>query len=478
MVFQMSDNQAFFNLKNPENLKDFLIKSFKTLNPGTEFLTNWHINALTKLLSAVDSGDIKRLIINIPPRYLKSVCVSVAFPAWILARKPSKRIIVASYCKHLSEKLSLDCRSIMNSDWFLKEFPNCQIIKGQNQKNKFVTTKHGFRFATSISGSLTGEGGDLLIVDDPHNPTHIHSKSQRLKVINWFEKTFQSRLNDKKNGAIIIVMQRLHEDDLTGHLLEKAKNSGFEWFHLNLPVISENSHSFISKDFYILRKEGILHKMRENAEDLKMLKNEIGSLNFQAQYQQHPKSAEGNFVKKEWLRFHNFENAGQIPGEIKIFHSWDLASKAGENHDFSVCTIWAVSGKNYYLMDLFKGKLEYPFLKKKILELADIAKPNAIFIEDKASGQAILQELQRERKHNLIPINPVRSKIDRFAAVSAVFENGRVFFPKSKDWLKDFQEEILNFPSTKHDDQVDSLSQMILNFENMKKNGGINIKNL
>ncbi|MGX6960722.1 MAG: hypothetical protein ACIPMY_05910 [Rickettsia endosymbiont of Pentastiridius leporinus] len=202
-----------------QDFPSFIIKAFNTINPGAEYYPSKHINIISDYLTAVQNGDINRLIINIPPRSLKSICVSVAWTAFLLGIDPTKRIMVASYSQILSIKHSLDCRFILNSDWYKELFPNTILSKTHNQKSKFLTTANGFRFATSIGGSVTGEGGDVLIIDDPHNPTQIHSYKLRRKAIDWFEQTFVSRLNNRNKGAIILVMQRLHSDDLAGYLL-------------------------------------------------------------------------------------------------------------------------------------------------------------------------------------------------------------------------------------------------------------------
>ena len=215
----MEYNQRLLQAVLRNHFPSFVVKTFFTVSPGTKYLHNWHIDAIAEKLKQVMDGTITRLIINMPPRYLKSICVSVACPAWLLGKDPSKRIMVASYSQALSNKHSLDCRLLMNSQSYQDLFPWTRIAKGENQKSKFVTTKRGFRFATSTGGTATGEGGDILIVDDPQNPTKINSKSYRKNTIEWFEQTFISRLNNKKTGAIIIVMQRFHEEDLCGHLL-------------------------------------------------------------------------------------------------------------------------------------------------------------------------------------------------------------------------------------------------------------------
>ena len=190
-------------LKN--DLSAFIYKSFNTINQGVKYKHNWHIDLIAEYLQEIEKGKIKRLIINMPPRSLKSVCISVAFPAWLLGKKPNSRIIVASYSEKLSLKHSTDCRLIVSSKWFQELFPEFQLNQSQNEKYKFATTQNGYRFATSVGGSLTGEGGDILIVDDPHNPQQVMSEKYRLKTLEWFSNTFVSRLNDKKNGIIIIV---------------------------------------------------------------------------------------------------------------------------------------------------------------------------------------------------------------------------------------------------------------------------------
>lgn len=206
------------------DLNSFIHKAFNTINPGTSYQPNWHIELIAEYLQAVQSGRITRLIINIPPRSLKSICVTVAWPAWILGRDPTKRIMSASYSQLLSTKHSLDCRFILESDWYKKLFPATILSTKHNQKSRFLTKQNGFRLATSVGGSATGEGGDVLIIDDPHNPTYINSPKMRKRVIEWFEQTFVTRLNNTAKGAIILVMQRLHEEDLAGHLLNNSND--------------------------------------------------------------------------------------------------------------------------------------------------------------------------------------------------------------------------------------------------------------
>lgn len=435
-----------------DSLNYFIQRSFHCLNPGVEYQHNWHIDAIAEALNEVYKGNIKRLIINIPPRYLKSICVSVAFPAWILGKDPNKRIIVACYSEKLSLKHSLDTKLIIENKFYKKIFKNTIITNKQNEKYKFMTTKNGFRFAASVGGTLTGEGGDILIIDDPHNPQQVLSNIYRNKTIEWFSNTFSTRLNDKKNGAIIIIMQRLHNNDLSGFLL---KNS--DWKHLNLQIINEEEKIIkIGKFEKLLKPNEILFEEREGLTEIKKLKIDMGLYNFNAQYQQKPLILNYGMIKQEWLLKYNekinFEN---------IYLSFDTAIKTGINNDPTVCTVWGENSGNYYLIEVFRKWLEYPELKKESILLIKKYKPNAILIEDKASGQSLIQDLKREIKKNIIAIKVNKDKITRFASITPLFESKRIFILNNNIWLYDYEYELLSFPSGEHDDQVDSTSQFL-----------------
>lgn len=444
-------------LKN--DLSAFIHKTFNTINPGVKYLHNWHIDLIAEYLKEVYNGNIKRLIINIPPRSLKSVCVSVAFPAWVLGQKPYSRIIVASYSEILSLKHSTDCRIVVSSKWFQKLFKDFQLNQTQNEKHKFATTQNGYRFATSIGGSLTGEGGDILIVDDPHNPQQIMSEKYRTKTLEWFSNTFVSRLNNKKDGVIIIVMQRLHQNDLSGYLLEKSSN---EWTLLSIPAIAEKTEYYNIGDFSKIRQKGeILHSKREGLKEIERIKQDMGSYIFSAQYQQKPIVKEGNMIKANWLKKYDYS----IEPE-KIFLSFDTAIKAGINNDPTVCTVWGEFKNNLYLLNVYREWLEYPELKRRSIEIINKYQPNAILIEDKASGQSLIQDLKKEIKLPIIPIKVSKDKITRLASVSPYFEANKILLPKEATWLIDYENELYSFPFCEHDDQVDSTSQFLQWYKN------------
>jgi len=441
-----------------QDFHSFIIKVFNTVNPGLEYYPYKHIKIISDYLTAVQNGDINRLIINIPPRSLKSICISVAWPAFLLGIDPTKRIMTASYSQILSIKHSLDCRFILNSNWYKDIFSNTVLSKTHNQKSKFLTTANGFRFATSVGGSATGEGGDILIIDDPHNPTQIHSYKIRKKVIDWFEQTFVSRLNNRNRGAIVLVMQRLHTDDLSGYLLS---NSNL-WHHLKIPAVASNDLSFKltinnqEKEYNYFSGE-ILDSYKEPADYLMKLEQEIGSYNYNAQYLQEPIAQGSSLLNMEDISF--YEN---LPEKFDYFvQSWDTAIKISEDSDYSVCTIWGIIEKKYYLVSLVRKRINYPELKNLTEKLANEYKPRFILIEDKASGQQLIQDLGFLGDNiRVIGIKPKLDKVTRFASVVPLFQAATILIPKQSSIVL---KELLNFPHTKNDDIVDSVSQF-LNF--------------
>ena len=388
-----------------------------------------------------------------PPRALKSVCVSVAWPAWLLGNNPQTRIIAASYANSLSTKHSLDCRLLVSSSWYKKVFPKVKLAPDQNQKHKFMTTQRGFRLSSSVGASVVGEGGNFLIMDDPISPAQAMSKASREMVNNWFEHTFSTRLDDKKKGVIVLVMQRLHRDDLSGYLLEKGG-----WEHLNLPAIATRPQIYGLGKVRKTREIGeLLHEEREDLALIERAKLELGSRAFAAQYQQCPLLEEGGMVRRDWLLRY-----GELPATPeRIVQSWDTAIKTGANNDPSVClTFYEFEGKSY-LHHAWVKRLEYPDLKRFFYEHTEKHNPHAILLEDKASGQQLLQDVKRESHLPIIPMRPKVDKVTRFAAISAMIEAGKLILPTHAPWLADFEAELLAFPEAPHDDQVDALTQYL-----------------
>lgn len=449
------DDVTAFDALLRQDLSSFVAKTFATVSPGVRYLPNWHIDLICAHLAAASEGRIKRLIINMPPRYMKSIAVSVAWPAWLLGRRPQSKVIAASYSAALALKHSLDCRHVVQSNWYRRVFPAVDLAADQNQKHRFTTTRRGFRLATSIGGTVTGEGGDVLIVDDPHDPRRANSARLRQAALDWFDQTFSSRLDDKRRGVIVVVMQRLHESDLTGHLLEKGG-----WTHLCLPAEAEAAETVAFGPVRVERAPGdLLHPAREGREEIARTKRELGAQAFAAQYQQRPAPAEGGLVKIDWLR--RFDDAPAADRCRRVVQSWDTAFKGGAHNDPSVCLTFAEVEEGYLLVDLWRGRVGYPALKRAALAMADKHRPHAILIEDKASGQSLLQDLRAEGALPVVAIRPERDKVSRLAGVTALIEAGRLHVPRAAPWLAAFEAELLTFPNSAHDDQVDALSQFL-----------------
>jgi predicted phage terminase large subunit-like protein len=367
----------------------------------------------------------------------------------------------------LAKKLSLDCKALVNANWYKNIF-DTTISNKQNTKEKFCTTDHGFRIACSIGSNITGEGGDFLIVDDPLTPSQAFSEKKLARVNEWFASTFLTRLNDKKNGVVVVVMQRLNSNDLSGCLL-KNKN----WEYLKLPIISEDKEDISFKKFsYSRYKDELLCEKREGFKEVCILKKELGLHAFSAQYQQNPISMQSKLIDKVWIQRYS-----NVPNFNCVYQSWDTAIKIGIANDYSVCTSWGLTNNAYYLIDVFKKKLGYPDLKQMIVEKYNEYKPNGVIIEDKASGQQIIQDINSISKMPIIKFLPKKSKLVRFMLALNIIEAGKLYLPKGSSWLYDFEAELLSFPESNHDDQVDSMVQFFTWYKS-RNNLSFNIRKL
>ena len=442
-----------------EHLPFFIQKSVETVSPGEAYDHNWHIDCVGWHLEQCWKGNITRLIITLPPRHLKSICASVAFPAWVLGQDPTRRIICVSYAQDLANKLARDGRAIMESAWYRKAFKQTRISRRKNTEVEMETTKKGVRFGTSITGSLTGRGADFIIIDDPIKPGEAMSEVERERVNQWFSNTLYSRLNDKRDGVIILVMQRVHVDDLAGHLLEMD-----DWVQVDIPAIADEPMDYqIGDDEFRHREAGeVLHPSREDEETLAEIKEVVGSYVFEAQYQQRPVPPGGNMIRWDW--FQTYEEPPTQRAFDLVVQSWDTAVKIGEEHDYSACTTWGLIDRKIYLLDVFRARLEYPDLRRQVMTQWDEYTANAVLMEDAGSGTLLIQDFRRNTDRRLIGIRPRGDKAVRMASATAMIEGGQVLIPKDRTdapWLHDFQMEVLAFPCGRHDDQVDSMSQAL-----------------
>jgi predicted phage terminase large subunit-like protein len=441
------------------DLNAFIERSFCQLNPTAVFLPNWHIEVVASALEGCRRGEITRLVINQPPRSLKSHSVSVAFAAYLLGRNPSAQIVCASYGQELANKHALDCRTIMASNWYQALFPHTRLSSGRQALEEFMTTGLGFRLSTSVGGVLTGRGADFIIIDDPLKPDEALSDTQRKAVNDWFDHTLYSRLNDKRTGRIILIMQRLHEDDLVGHVL------GLEpWNVIRLPAIAEENETHVIQTPYGKRRferhaGEALHPEREPLEILNRIRETQGEYNFAGQYQQAPAPLGGGLVKADWFKTYT---ATDVPAKFEmIFQSWDTANKPAEISDYSVCTTWGIKENRLYLLHVFRKRLGYPELKRAVRDQAEAFIPQTILIEDKASGTQLIQELVSEGMHAIKKYVPTMDKIMRMHSVTSTIENGFAHLPGKAAWLSEYLHELVSFPNSKYDDQADSTSQAL-----------------
>ncbi len=436
-----------------QDLASFVAKAFGALNPGTRFLPGWPVELLGAYLTACADGEITRLIVNLPPRSLKSTIVSVAWPAWLLGRDPSCRIMAASYSERLAVKHALDSRHVLAQPWYRRLFPDVMLAKDQNEKHKIQTTARGHRIATSVGGTVTGEGGNVLIVDDPLSAAQAMSRTRREAAVAWFDQSFANRLDDKKRGVIVVVMQRLHAADLTAHLLAKGG-----WTHLALPA-EATEPTIVRHGPIAIRREiaEMLWPEREGRVELDRARNELGSRAYAAQYQQDPAPEDGGLVRLAWFR--RFARPPAEPRRVVL--SWDTAAKGRAHNDPSVCGVWAETAEGWHLLTVIRRRMDYPTLKRAVLDLAAQWRPTAVLIEDQASGQALIQDLRAATRLPVIAIRPDADKVTRLARVSPLIEAGRVSLPVDAPWLAEYEAELTAFPDAAHDDQVDMTSQLL-----------------
>jgi predicted phage terminase large subunit-like protein len=439
------------------DFRAFLEKVFTTLTPGQRYVSSWHIDAIAWHLERVHRGEIRRLIINMPPRSLKSIAASVAFPAFVLGHDPSRRLICVSYSGDLAKKHSNDFRAVLESRWYRSSFPSTRIGP-KDSEAEIELTARGFRMATSVGGTLTGRGGDMIVIDDPLKPDDAMSEVKRSGANQWFSNTLLSRLDDKRTGAIVVVMQRVHIDDLTGFLLEQSD----EWDVLSLPAIADDEEVIPTwgGQTYRRRLGEALSPQREPIEVLEALKLQIGSDAFSAQYQQMPAPPGGAMIKRDWIvRYSELPPAADRRFTLQ---SWDTASKGGPENDWSVCTTWVVTRKKqWYLVDVWRRRVDYPALKAAVRTLTEQWKARRVLVEDAGAGTALVQEL-RGTVSGIIAVKPEGDKVSRMAVASAKFEARQVLLPERAPWLADLEAELFVFPVSRHDDQCDSISQALL----------------
>lgn len=424
--------------------------TFSGINMG-HYKPNWHHHEIADRLQKVASGEIKRLMIFMPPRHGKSQLASIFFPAWFLGNEPAKSIIACSYNAELASDFGRKVRNIARSDIFSNVFPEAELSEDSTAAARWNTKKGGAYVASGVGGAITGRGCDVLLIDDPvKNREEALSDTTKSAVWDWYTSTAYTRLTP--GGAVVLIMTRWTTDDLAGKLLEEMDNGGDQWDVLKLPAVATEDEEF--------RKEGdALWEGQYTVEQLEGIKKAVSPSDWSSLYQQEPVIEGGAIFKLDWWQYYKGGSHKGIQFD-RVIQSWDTAFKRTSRSDWSCCMTVGVTKEAVYVLDLWRGRVEFPELRKKAMELHKRWNPHGILIEDKASGQSLIQELKRNTLMPIIPMKVDGDKIARAHAAAPMVESGKVFLPENTHWLPEFLHEASAFPAGKHDDQVDTLSQV------------------
>ena len=440
-----------------DDFVSFAHRAHLELYPSRPFEPNWHIDVLAEKLEAVKRGEIRRLIINLPPRSLKSFLGSIVFPAYVLGHNPSAEVLCISYGQEFANDLALPCRSLLQAPFYQALFET-RLSDDRQAVEEFKTTAGGARRAASWSGAILGRGADFIVIDDPMKVEEAGSASRRADLNESFHKSIATRLN-RDTGAIILIMQRLHANDLTDFV-----QKGEHWDVVAIPAVAENNEKYnIVTPFgvrKICRPKGhALQPGRQSLQYLNDRRNSQGSRTFDAQYQQKPQSAESAIIQWNWLAYYD-ENTRPTEFTAKL-QSWDTAGKPGEANSYNVCTTWGQYENRLYLLDVFRGRLNYRELKLKAISLARDHEPTTILIEEQSLGSPLASDLgQMGFPVQTVPAGSA-SKAERLYARANRFESGQILLPRQALWLDDYINELTSFPDSDFSDQVNSTSQAL-----------------
>lgn len=472
------------------NLYEFVKQSWHVVEPSVPFVPSWHIEEICEHLQAVSAGDIRRLLINIPPRHSKSTIASVMWPAWEWISEPEEKFLCASYSSVLSIRDNLKTRRLIQSPWYQQRWgTSFQLAGDQNAKQRFENDRTGYRIATSVGGTATGEGGSRLIIDDPHGAQDAQSDALRSSAIEWFDMVWSTRLNDPKRDAMVTIMQRLHQKDLSGHILEDIGG----WEHVCIPAEWDGKKRKTVLGPYDPRtvKGELICPDRFGPDELAKLKQALGVYGSSGQLQQDPTPAEGGILKTSCIKL--WPSGERRPPLEFVLQSYDTAFTDQTTGDPSACTVYGIfthkGARNVILLDAWDEHLTYPELRKRAVDDysseygADSTpksgmptrgrRPDRVLIEKKASGQSLLQDL-RLAKVPILGYNPGNAdKVSRGHQAAPVLELGVIWVPESTKnpgqpvtWAVPFMSQLSKFPVAEHDDYVDTFTQAMIYFKN------------
>ena len=470
------------------SLYEFVKQSWHVVEPGVAFIPSWHIEEICEHLEAVTAGQIRKLLINIPPRHSKSTIVSVMWPMWEWLKDPSHKYLCASYSGNLSIRDNLKARRLVQSPWYQERWKDVFTLAGdQNAKQRFENDKTGYRLATSVGGTATGEGGSRLILDDPHSAQEAQSDVIRESALDWFDVVWSTRLNDPKRDAMVTIMQRLHEQDISGHILDDIGG----WEHLMIPAEWDGVRRKTVLGSYDPRRTPgeLICAERFGEKEIIDLKKLLGPYGTAGQLQQDPQPSEGGILKTKCFQLWPHDKA--LPQFEYVVQSYDCAFTEQTTGDPTACTVWAMfthaGCRNAMLIDAWDEHLSYPELRSKAIKdynteyggtsvkdgLRRSRKPDRVLVENKASGQSLLQDL-RLAKVPAVAYNPGRAdKISRAHQAAPTLELGLLWVPESAknvghavSWAQPFIKQVGKFPVVAHDDYVDTLTQVVIYLKN------------
>lgn len=456
------------------SLSNFVKLAWPIIEPGTPLVWGWHLDAVCDHLQAVSAGHITRLIINIPPRSLKSTLVSVLWPAWEWLTHPETRWLTGSYGRDLALRDATRARKVMLSDMYksyVRPDVRWEFASDQNVKSRYENSKSGTRICTSVDSGGTGEGGDRIVIDDPLAANQAFSKLAREASIEWFRTTMSTRKNDAKRSAIVLIMQRLHTDDLTGYLLAKGDGESYEHVCLTQEFDHASPRSRTSLGFSDPRTVPgeLLCPARMGPKEVTEAKDDLGSFGWSGQHQQNPIPSDGGVFVRSDFRFWK-----SLPLEFdRMVMSWDLNFKGKGERDqmakvtdpsFVVGDIWGFKGASAYLIDQISGQWDFATTLKKFIAFADLYEHvTKKLVEAKANGPA-LENVLKEHIHGIDLVEPHGSKIERAMSIQPLIEAGNIWIPDPHvhPWVTGWLDEVTSFPLAKHNDKVDTMSQALI----------------
>jgi predicted phage terminase large subunit-like protein len=468
------------------SLYEFVRQAWHVIEPGVAFVPSWHIEVICEHLEAISAGEIRRLLINIPPRHSKSTIVSVAWPMWEWLTAPHEKFLCASYSGTLSIRDNLKARRLLESNWYQDRWGHMFQLSGdQNAKQRFENDATGYRIATSVGGTATGEGGSRLILDDPHGAQDAQSDAMRESTLEWFDQVWSTRLNTPKTDAMVTVMQRLHQKDVSGHILEDIGG----WEHLCIPAEWDGKTRKTVLGPYDPRKKvgDLICPERFGTAEITRLKQLLGVYGTSGQLQQDPTPSEGGILNTR--QFKLWPSVKSLPQFEFILQSYDCAFTEKTTGDPTACTVYGVftheNQRHVMLLDAWDEHLSYPELRKKAIadwtmeyggalkpgpgQITKPRRPDRILVEAKASGQSLIQDLRMARVP-VVSYNPGNAdKVSRAHQSAPVLELGVIWIPESGknpghavSWASAFMRQLSKFPVDEHDDYVDTFTQAII----------------